>query len=67
MIIKTDNDEEIGTVIASKFNCGVAIIDKEKLENIKNPKFNIDGINTVIYDPVSLYESIRELNKKREE
>ena len=40
------------------------MIDKEKLENLTQAKFNINGINTILYDPISLWESIRELNKK---
>jgi folate-binding protein YgfZ len=57
------NGDVVGTVISSKLNCGVAMVDKEKLENAVTPKFNIEGLNTIIYDPISLWESIRDVEQ----
>jgi hypothetical protein len=64
--IKNANGETVGTVISSVNNCGIAMVDKTVLEG--SNKFNIDGFNTIIYDPLSLYESIRDLmNKNKSE
>ena len=53
------NGEVVGRVINSIFNCGVAMIDREKLESSTSMKFNIDGLNTIIYDPISMWDSIK--------
>jgi hypothetical protein len=42
-------------------NCGIAMVDKTMLEN--SSKINIEGMNTIIYDPVTLYQTIREFKK----
>jgi hypothetical protein len=50
------------------YNCGIAMVDKEKLESSQNMKFTIDGSNTIIYDPVALWESIRQpVNEEKDE
>jgi hypothetical protein len=54
------NGKKIGKVLFNKKNCGIAMVDKEALENSVNPKFLIDNMNTVIYDPVSLWETVKE-------
>lgn len=59
--IKSASGEVIGKVISYKFNCGIAMIDKEKLENSTVQKFLIENYNTVMYDPITLWESIHEL------
>jgi folate-binding protein YgfZ len=64
LTVKNEKGEEIGTVLANHHNCGLAIIDKEKIE--KSGKLNIENINTVIYDPLTLYESVREVIKDDE-
>ena len=60
------NGNVIGSVIVSKYNCGVAIVDKEKLESASITKFSIEGLNTIIYDPVSLWESAKEIHDETE-
>ncbi len=57
----------VGTVIHNIHNCGIAMVDREKLESSSNLKFSLDGLNTIIYDPVSLWESIRGDEKEKEE
>lgn len=58
----------IGKVINSKWNCGIAMIDKDLLVNSANPTFKIGENKITIYDPISLWESIsnivEENNKK---
>jgi len=56
----------VGNVFVSKFNTGIAMIEKEKLENATVPKFTIEGQNTIIYDPISLWQSIKELHSEGE-
>jgi folate-binding protein YgfZ len=58
--IKDTQGNVLGKVISSIYNCGIALIDKEKLEETLNPKFLIDDNNTIIYDPLSIWESVRE-------
>jgi hypothetical protein len=55
--IKNALDETVGVVISNIHNCGIAMIDKTIVE--KSNKFTLDKLNTVIYDPISIYESIR--------
>jgi hypothetical protein len=55
--IKNSNGDVVGTVVTNKYNCGIALVDKDKLVN--STKFSIDGSNTILYDPLSLWESIR--------
>jgi hypothetical protein len=64
--IKDGNGNVIGKVLTSLFNCGIAIVEKEKLENATNTKFSIDDMNAIIYDPVSLWESIRDVQSDNE-
>lgn len=56
----------VGTVIHNIYNCGLAMVDREKLESSSNLKFSLDGLNTIIYDPVLLWESIRGDEKDKE-
>lgn len=56
------NGDVIGTVINSQYNCGIAMVDKEKLINAVKPEFSIEGQNTILYDPVSVWDSIKELH-----
>jgi folate-binding protein YgfZ len=58
------NGNIVGTVMISKYNCGIAMIEKEKLESTSVSKFTLDGLNTIIYDPISLWESVREVEEK---
>jgi folate-binding protein YgfZ len=57
----------IGHVMASRYNCGIAMIDKEILENLNIKKFTIDGANTIIYDPITLWESVKEIDNQPHE
>lgn len=61
----------LGKVVNSKWNCGIAMIDKDLLVNSSNPTFKIGDHKITIYDPVSLWESIsnivEENNKKNDE
>lgn len=45
------------------------MIEKDKLENSQNPKFSVEGLdsNTVLYDPHSLWESIKIAHLRNEE
>ncbi len=56
----------IGKVVSSKFNCGIAMIEKELLLNNSNPVYSIGEYKVTIYDPVSLWESVREINNSNE-
>lgn len=38
------------------------MIDKEKLDSAVTPKFSIEGFNAMIYDPTSVWDSIRDNN-----
>jgi len=58
------NGQVIGKVINSIFNCGIAMVDREKLESSANMKFNIGGLNTIIYDPISMWDSIKTEKEK---
>jgi hypothetical protein len=62
------NGTIIGKVVNSKWNCGIAIIEKDLLVNSSNPTFKIGDHKITIYDPNSLWESIsniiEENNKK---
>ncbi len=58
--ILNTNGEVVGKVINNIYNCGIAMIDKEKLESSSKVKFSIDGLNTIIYDPISIWESIKD-------
>lgn len=66
--IKDGNGIIIGKVINSKWNCGLAIIEKDLLINSSNPIFKIDEEKITIYDPITLWDSIRSIieenNKK---
>jgi len=55
--IKTDEGVVIGTVVTSLFNCGLCIIDSDKLETISQSKFNIEGWNVVFFDPINLWKT----------
>lgn len=61
--IKDGDGDIIGKVFTSSFNCGIAMIDKEKIISSKNPKFKIDDLNTVIIDPNTLWDSVREVEQ----
>jgi sporulation protein YlmC with PRC-barrel domain len=63
--ILDSNGQVIGKVINSVFNCGIAMVDREKLESSANMKFNIEGLNTIIYDPISMWESIKTEKEKK--
>lgn len=39
------------------------MIDKSALEGSTAPKFNIDGLNTVMYDPLSLWGNIKDIKQ----
>lgn len=54
----------IGKVVSAKFNCGIAMIEKELLYNSTNPIFKIDDEKVSIYDPDSLWESIKEITEE---
>ena len=60
------NGNVIGVVMTNKYNCGVAMIEKELLETSKITKFNIEGMNTIVYDPISLWESVRDISQENE-
>jgi hypothetical protein len=56
--IKDELGNILGKVLFNHKNCGIAMVDKPALEELKSNRLNIDGMNTVIYDPVSLWESV---------
>ncbi len=62
-IVSTDGTV-IGQVMVNRYNCGIAMIDKEVLENVNVKKFSIDGANTIIYDPITLWESVRDIKNE---
>jgi len=66
--IKDGNGVIIGKVINSKWNCGLAIIEKDLLINSSNPIFKIEEEKISIYDPITLWDSIKSIiednNKK---
>ena len=41
------------------------MVDREKLESSPNMKFNIEGLNTIIYDPISMWDSIKTEKEKK--
>ena len=66
--ITDGNGIVIGKAVNSKWNCGIAMIDKDLLVNSSSPAFKIGENKITIYDPISLWESIgnivEENNKK---
>jgi hypothetical protein len=60
--ITDEKGKVIGSVVKNYYNCGIAIVNKEILnENTTGIKFNIGEFNTIIYDPTSLWENIKNL------
>ena len=55
--IKSEDGVVIGSVVNQLFNCGLCLIDTEKLNMINQSKFNIEGLNIVFYDPVELWKT----------
>ena len=61
------NGVVIGKVINSKYNCGIAMIDKDLLVNTSNPMFKVEDKKITIYDPHSLWESVKNIIKENNE
>ena len=61
LTITNTSGEVVGTVLTNMNNCGLAMVDKTLLS--KSSKLSIEGLNTIVYDPLTLYETIHEFNK----